>query len=62
MKKLMDMTNSELLSLQEKLCNDPRNKNDEGKLMLYNKKTQKKLEDIRYWIVANSILAKGVTA
>jgi hypothetical protein len=59
MKKMMHMTNAELLQLQEKLYNNPNNKNDEGKLMLYNKKTQRKLEEIRYWIVANSILAKG---
>lgn len=59
MKKLMNMTNDELLQLQEQLCNDPKNKNDEGKLMLYNKRTQKKLEEIRRWIVANSIRAKG---
>jgi hypothetical protein len=62
MKKLMRMTNAELLQLQEQLCNDPKNKNDEGKLMLYNKKTQRKLEEIRHWIVANSILAKGEAA
>lgn len=59
MKKLIDMTNTELLELQEQLCNDPKNKNPEGMLRIYNKKTQKKLEEIRYWIVANSILAKG---
>jgi hypothetical protein len=52
-KKYAEMTNTELVAEQERICADPANRAPEGELNLYTKAAQKKLRLIAEWITHN---------